>query len=76
MSKSKIGAFLQCYKNPLATYHSFFSFKKYYPQGTIVLLSDNGYDYTEMVKHFTCIYIHETENIPLVWYPLKRYRPL
>ena len=68
---NNIGAFLQCYKNPLATYHSLFSFKKYYPQGTIVLLSDNGYDYTEMAKHFKCIYIHETENIPLVWYPLK-----
>jgi hypothetical protein len=68
---NNIGAFLQCYKNPLATYHSILSFRNHYPLGTIVLLSDNGYDYTEMSNHFNCIYIHETENLPLVWYPFK-----
>ena len=63
---NEIGAFLQCYKNPLATYKCLESFRKYYPNSTIVLLSDNGYNYTEMASLFNCIYIHSTENIPFI----------
>jgi hypothetical protein len=62
MSQS-FGAYLQCYKNPLATYKCLESFRYFYPNSTIVLLSDNGYDYTEMANHFHCTYIHENENI-------------
>lgn len=57
------GAYLQCYKNPYATYKCLESFRQFYPDSTIVLLSDNGYNYSEMAKHFNCIYIHEYENI-------------
>lgn len=60
-----MGAYLQCYKNPYATYKCLESFRTYYPDATVVLLSDNGYDYTEMAKHFGCIYIHEKEQILL-----------
>ena len=60
-----LGAFLQCYKEPLATYKCLESFRSFYPDSSIVLLSDNGYDYSEMAKHFHCIYIHSTENIVL-----------
>lgn len=60
-----IGGFLQCYKNPYATYKCLESFRKFYPEGTIVLLSDNAYDYSEMAKLFHCIYIHSRESIPL-----------
>jgi hypothetical protein len=56
------GAYLQCYKNPYATYKCLESFRHFYPDTTIVLLSDNGYNYSEMAKHFNCIYIHEYEN--------------
>ena len=59
-----IGAYFQCYKNPRATYETLKSFRTFYPNSTIVLLSDNGYDYTNMAKYFSCIYIHQTENIP------------
>lgn len=59
-----IGAFFQCYKNPRATYETLKSFRNHYPSNTVVLLSDNGYDYTEMAKYFNCIYMHETENVP------------
>ena len=61
------GAFLQCYKNPYATYKCLESFRKIYPTSTIVLISDNGYDYTEMAKHFDCIYIHEKEQILFIY---------
>ena len=59
------GAYLQCHKQPYATYHCLLSFRSHYPQATIVLLSDNGYDYTEMAKYFRCIYIHG-ESVPLI----------
>ena len=60
------GAYLQCYKNPYATYKCLESFRHFYPDTTIVLLSDNGYNYSEMAKHFNCIYIHEYENATFI----------
>jgi len=66
MTKSFIGAFFQCYKNPYATYKALESFRQHYPDSPIVLLSDNGYNYEKMAEHFNCKYIHATENIP-VW---------
>ncbi len=62
----KLGAFFQCYKNPFATYKCLESFRALYPIAPVLLLSDNGYDYTEMAKHFRCEYIHATESLP-VW---------
>jgi len=59
------GAFLQCYKEPMATYKCLESFRNHYPNSTIILLSDNGYNYEYMAKHFNCIYIHSDENVPL-----------
>lgn len=58
----KFGAYLHCFKSPFSTYKCLESFRKYYPDSSIVMLSDNGYDYTEMAKHFNCIYIHSNEN--------------
>lgn len=65
MSKS-LGAYFQCYKNPFATYKCIKSFRKFYPNNTIVLLSDNGYNYSEMAKYFNCIYIHEYDNAKFI----------
>jgi len=59
------GAFLQCYKYPMATYKCLESFRRHYPTNTIVLLSDNGFNYSEMAKYFNCIYIHSNENVHL-----------
>jgi len=68
MNKSQeFGAYLQCYKNPFATFVCLTSFRNFYPSSTIVLLSDNGYDYTEMAKYFQCIYIHSTETLLLTY---------
>lgn len=66
-SVPSVGAYLQCYKNPYATYKMLEAFRKYYPDSTVVLLSDNGYDYTEMANHFNCIYIHSSSNVPLIY---------
>lgn len=60
-----IGAFIQCYKEPFATYKCIESFRIHYPTNTIVIISDNGYNYEKMAKHFNCIYIHSDENVPL-----------
>ena len=62
-----IGAYLQCYKNPYATYKCLESFRKFYPTSTVVLLSDNGYDYSKMAEYFNCIYIHSDENLVLIY---------
>ena len=61
----EFGAYFQCYKQPMATYKCLESFRKHYPNNTIVLLSDNGYNYSKMAEYFNCIYIHSYENIPL-----------
>ena len=56
------GAYFQCYRSPMATYKCLESFRRHYPTATIVLLSDNGYNYAKMAEHFGCIYIHNHEN--------------
>jgi hypothetical protein len=61
------GAYLQCHKNPYATYTCLESFRRFYPESTVVLVSDNGYDYTEMAKYFRCIYIHDTESATFIY---------
>jgi hypothetical protein len=60
-----LSAYFQCHKNPYATYESLRRFREFYPTGPILLLSDNGYDYTEMARHFNCTYIHETTSCRL-----------
>jgi len=54
----EVGAFLQCYKNPYATYKCLESFRRFYPSGTVVLVCDDGYNYSKMAQHFKCEYIH------------------
>jgi hypothetical protein len=61
------GVYLQCHKNPYATYKCLESLRLFYPNCTVVLLSDNGHDYSELAIHFNCIYIHENENIWLTF---------
>jgi len=61
----EIGAYLQCYKNPYATYKCLEQFRRFYPSGTVVLLSDNGYNYSKLAEFFNCIYVHSDENVPV-----------
>lgn len=71
-----IGAFLPCYKNPLATYNCIEQFRKYYPDNTLVVACDGGYNYTEMCKHFNCIYKHYEKNINAVYTDIDKTDPL
>jgi len=57
------GAYFQCHKNPLSTYQCLESFRKVYPTSSIVLVSDNGYDYSKMAGVFGCTYIHCHTNL-------------
>jgi len=61
-----IGAYFQCFKNPLATYKALESFRRHYPDAPILLLSDNGYNYTKMAEHFNCKYIHSSVSSPYI----------
>lgn len=63
---SQIGAYFQCHKQPYATFKALESFRKYYPDSTIILVSDNGYDYTEMAKLFNCTYIFQSVSTPMI----------
>uniref|UniRef100_A0A6C0HKJ4 Glycosyltransferase n=1 Tax=viral metagenome TaxID=1070528 RepID=A0A6C0HKJ4_9ZZZZ len=67
MTTPSFGAYFQCYKNPYATYMVLESFRRHYPSSTVVLCSDNGYDYTKMAEHFNCIYHHRTKNMWLIY---------
>lgn len=58
-----VGAFFQCHKQPVATFHALQSFRSAYPTSTIVLLSDNGYNYKAMADHFNATYIHSNETL-------------
>jgi hypothetical protein len=62
-SKMKIGAFFQCYKNPFATFKCLESFRKHNKKEPVLLLSNNGHDYSEMAKFFNCHYIHKNNSV-------------
>lgn len=76
MSIIPVAAFFQCHKQPTATYYSLFRFRKAYPTSTIVLLSDNGYNYTKMAKHFNCKYIHSNDNLGVAFGPNKQVKDI
>jgi hypothetical protein len=59
MSYPSIGAFLQCFKQPKSTIKTIQSFQQTYPGNTMVIISDGGYDYSDLCKKLNCIYIHE-----------------
>jgi len=60
MVKPGIAAYYQCYKDPYATIQSVRHYRKSYPDNTLYLLSDNGYDYSTLAKEYNCIYEHST----------------
>ena len=61
-----IGAFYQCWKHPAATIQVIRQFRTFYPDATIYLVSDNGYDYyyfrKEIIKGFTVTADYNTNN--------------
>jgi len=71
----EIGAYFQCYKQPTATYHALLNFRRSYPTGSVVLLSDAGYDYSRMAAHFGATYVHSKDNIGVAAGPGKPLGP-
>lgn len=58
MRNPEIAAFYQCYKQPKSVIATLESFRKFYPEATIFLISDGGYDYATLARHFNCIYVY------------------
>lgn len=63
----EIGAFCQCYKQPMALRYSLQLFRNAYPTGTIVLVSDNGCDFTNTAEAYNCLFYHEKQNTRMGW---------
>ena len=70
----EIGAYFQCYKQPCATLRALTSFRDAYPNGTIVLVSDDGLKYYHMSRVFNCIYIHDSQNLDVNWKSTDRQK--
>lgn len=65
----KIGAYFQCFNQKKATFETLKSFRKYYPDAPVYLLSDKGEDFSEIARHFNCDYEYSEENI--AYWPCK-----
>lgn len=63
----EIGAYCQCYKQPIALERSLELFRKSYPTGTIVLVSDNGCNFSNMAKKYNAFFFHEKTNTRMGW---------
>jgi len=57
MNTPTIGAYFQCFKQPKSTIATISSFRKNYPNGTIVVASDGGYDYSDISHYYGCTYV-------------------
>ncbi|MDE2021759.1 MAG: hypothetical protein KGI71_02445 [Patescibacteria group bacterium] len=55
--------YFQCYKNKRATFAALQSFRQFYPNVPVLLLSDNGDDFSALARHFKCEYYHDSQNI-------------
>lgn len=65
----KIGAYFQVFNKKKATFETLKSFRKYYPDSPIYLLSDKGENFSEIAKNFNCDYKYSEENI--AYWPCK-----
>ena len=54
----KIAAHYCCYKDKRATYEALYSFRQFYPDAPIHLISDGGDNFQDMAEHFGCDYTH------------------
>jgi hypothetical protein len=72
----EIGAYCQTYKQPVALDHSLRCFRNAYPKTTVVLVSDNGCNYSDMATKYNCTYFHETMNTRMGWFPHEREKYL
>lgn len=60
---NKLCAFFQTYKNRRATEFVVENFRLHHPSSPLTLISDAGWDYTEMSEKYNCNYIHSFINL-------------
>lgn len=56
-----LGAYYQCHKNPTSFLRCIKSFKRYYPDSSIVVTNDGGYDYSEFCSKNNIQYTYCTK---------------
>lgn len=59
MKIQTVGGFLQCFKQPISTIETVTSFRKAYPNGSLVIISDGGYDYSGLAEEVGAVYRKE-----------------
>ena len=70
-SELKIGGCYTAYQQPRATYECLKSFRLHYPEAPVYLVSDCGYDFSEIAQYFHCDYKYLTNQI---WTEPKPYK--
>ena len=65
----KFAAYLQCYDQRKATFETLKSFRNYFKDVPVRLLSDKGQDFSDIARHFSCDYEYSQEN--LAYWPCK-----
>lgn len=60
---NKIGFYYNCYKNTYATDNILCILRKYYPENNVFLVSDNGYDFSDLALKYKCEYYYSDINI-------------
>lgn len=56
-------AYFQCYQNIHATSEALRSFRQFYPNIPLLLVSDGGKDFGNVARQFDCQYHHDKKNI-------------
>jgi hypothetical protein len=57
-----ISAYIQCYSNKTALYHTLRSFRSVYPREAITLISDCGDDFSKFAEYFGLYYYRSQKN--------------
>lgn len=65
----KFGAYFQVFNQKKATFETLKSFRKYFPDSPVYLLSDAGEDFSAIAKFFSCDYEYSNEN--MAYWPCK-----
>ena len=59
----ELGAYIQIYKNNGYPEFSLGSFRKYYPESPLYIVSDNGYNFSELANTLKAKYEHSNINV-------------
>jgi len=65
LDNGTLGAYFQCFRNKTATENVLINFRQWYPDSPILLVSDNGDDFSDLAYKYTCHYSHRNINMGL-----------